>query len=92
MPVSRHFDSAGPMAKSSYDLAILLDAMSEMDGSSSFTHSLTASWDDISVATLDPAEWKFPDSFVKPVSEATSQIVRHSALELLMVLTTYMSR
>ncbi|KAG6366464.1 hypothetical protein INS49_000641 [Diaporthe citri] len=31
VPMSSHFDSAGPMTKSVYDLAILLDAISEKD-------------------------------------------------------------
>ncbi|KAK4446542.1 putative amidase [Podospora aff. communis PSN243] len=42
----------------------------------SFMESLTGSWEDIAVAVLDPETWKFPDSFVKPVSTATEQILR----------------
>jgi amidase len=67
------------MTKSVYDLAVLLDAISGADDKNSFVSSLTNSWENIGVATLDPEVWKFPDSFLKPVPEATEQIVRSSA-------------
>lgn len=76
VPISSKFDSAGPMTKSVYDLAVLLDAISENEPAFSFTTSLTSSWSDISVGTLDPAKWIFPDSFIKPVPMASEQIVR----------------
>ena len=82
VPVSRIFDSAGPLTKTVYDLAVLLDAISERDGGESFTSSLTNSWSEISVATLDPEVWKFPDNFIKPVPEATEQIVSMSHVHL----------
>jgi len=63
------------MTKSVYDLAILLDVLSERESDRSFVSSLTRSWDNIGVATLDPEVWKFPDNFLKPVPEATEQTV-----------------
>ncbi|KAF2242488.1 amidase signature enzyme [Trematosphaeria pertusa] len=75
VPVSKNFDSAGPLTKTVYDLAVLLDAISENKGGESFTSYLTASWDGISVATVDPEVWKFPDCFIKPVPEATEHII-----------------
>lgn len=75
MPISHHFDTAGPMTKSPYDLAILLDVLAERNPADSFTVNLTRSWSDISVAVLDPDKWKFPDSWVKPVDGAEAQIV-----------------
>lgn len=80
VPISSHFDSAGPMTKSVYDLAILLDAMSEKDSAVSFTSSLTSSWGDISVGTLDTSKWMFPVSSIKPVPMASEQIVRATRL------------
>lgn len=74
VPISSHFDSAGPMTKSVYDLAILLDAISEKDPGISFTSSLTGSWSDISVGTLHPSKWMFPVSSIKPVPMASEQI------------------
>lgn len=80
VPISSHFDSAGPMTKSVYDLAILLDAISEKDSAVSFTSSMTSSWGDISVGTLDPSKWMFPVSSIKPVPMASEQIVRTTRL------------
>lgn len=80
VPISSHFDSAGPMTKSVYDLAILLDTISEKDSTVSFTSSLTSSWGDISVGTLDPSKWMFPVSSIKPVPMASEQIVRATSL------------
>ncbi len=65
------------MTKTPYDLALLLDVLvrEQPRGQKSYTSALTGSWRDISVATLDPEEWKFPPEFLKPVQEATTQIV-----------------
>ncbi|KAI0098026.1 putative glutamyl-tRNA amidotransferase subunit A [Nemania sp. FL0031] len=76
VPISKHFDSAGPMAKTVYDLAVVLDAITIKDSSTSFLSSISDSWADISVATLDPTIWKFPDSFVRPNPSATEQTLR----------------
>ncbi|KAI1425000.1 putative glutamyl-tRNA amidotransferase subunit A [Xylaria sp. FL1777] len=72
VPASSLFDSVGPMAKSVYDLAVLLDAISKPP--SPFVSHLNGSWAELSVATLDPHVWKFPDTFIKPEPEADKQI------------------
>ncbi|KAI1773051.1 putative glutamyl-tRNA amidotransferase subunit A [Hypoxylon cercidicola] len=74
VPASELFDTAGPMAKSAYDLSAFLDTIS--DPEVSFTSNLTGSWEDISVATLDPRAWKFPDAFIKPVPQADERALR----------------
>ncbi|KAK3941391.1 amidase signature domain-containing protein [Diplogelasinospora grovesii] len=79
VPVSTHFDSAGPMTKSAYDLATLLDILASKppsDRGGSYVAHLTGSWSDISVAVLDPDKWKFPEAWVKPVDGAEVQISR----------------
>ncbi|KJK76332.1 hypothetical protein H634G_08392 [Metarhizium anisopliae BRIP 53293] len=76
VPISSHFDSAGPMAKTVYDLVVVLDAIRSKQGSKSLVHNITGSWEDISVGTLDPEVWKYPDTVMKPVTEATEQILR----------------
>ncbi|KAL3479412.1 amidase signature domain-containing protein [Aspergillus californicus] len=76
VPVSSNFDSAGPMTKSVYDLAVVLDVITGRDAGSSYTACMTGGWGDVSVGVLDPVVWRFPDTFVKPVLEATEQIVR----------------
>lgn len=80
LPISTKFDSAGPMTKSSYDLAALLDVITARDPSESYTKNLTKSWSDISVAVLDPEIWKFPESYVKPADDAEAQIVSNPFL------------
>ncbi|KAI1453883.1 putative glutamyl-tRNA amidotransferase subunit A [Annulohypoxylon moriforme] len=73
VPISSNFDSAGPMSKTVYDLAVVLDVISERDASNSFTSNLGGTMEDFSVATLDPNIWKFPDTFMRPVPEAVKQ-------------------
>jgi amidase len=63
------------MAKTVYDIAVVLDSISGNDASNSYTSYLSGTWADISVAVLDPTEWKYPDSILRPVPEATVQIV-----------------
>ena len=77
IPVSHNFDALGPMTKTPYDLALLLDVLvrEQPQGQTSYTSALTKSWSDVAVATLDPEEWKFPPEILKPVQEATAQIV-----------------
>lgn len=77
VPISHNFDAPGPMTKTPYDLALLLDVLvqEQPQGQKSYTSALTRSWSDISVATLDPEEWAFPPEWLKPVQEATAQIV-----------------
>ncbi|KAK3387755.1 amidase signature domain-containing protein [Podospora didyma] len=75
VPISHNFDAAGPMTKSTYDLAVLLDILASRNASESFTAHLAGSWSDISVAVLDPDIWKFPEDWVKPVDGAEAQMV-----------------
>ncbi|KAJ6093074.1 hypothetical protein N7486_008363 [Penicillium sp. IBT 16267x] len=75
IPISSNFDAAGPMTKSSYDLAALLDVLVRKPASESFTTNLTGSWSDISVAFLDPDAWSAEDD-IKPVEEAEAQMKR----------------
>ncbi|KAL4866522.1 hypothetical protein BDV12DRAFT_172729 [Aspergillus spectabilis] len=76
VPISRNFDSAGPMTKSVYDLAVLLDVITGRDEAESYTKYLTKSWEGISVGVLDPIEWRFPPEMVKPIPEADEQVLR----------------
>ncbi|KAJ5083647.1 hypothetical protein N7456_013074 [Penicillium angulare] len=74
IPISSNFDAAGPMTKSSYDLAALLDILASKSASDSFTASLTESWSGISVAVLDPDVWKKPEAEIEPAGGAQDQI------------------
>ena len=80
IPVCHTMDAAGPMAKTPYDLAILLDAMREggKNGKEDilYTSVLKDSWSELSIGALDYTEWIFPPDFMKPEESATAQMVR----------------
>jgi len=80
VPVSANFDSAGPMTKIVVDLAVLLDAITARGVTDTYNVSLTGSWSDISVATVDPEVWKFSSFLVKPVEEATLKTVSYLSI------------
>ena len=73
-------DAAGPMAKTPYDLAVLLDIMREAgkDGKEEnlYTSALEDTWSDLSIGALDYTKWIFPPEFMKPEESATAQMVR----------------
>lgn len=83
VPVAHSFDAPGPMTKTVYDLAVVLDILVEEHpkGMDSYTHALTKSWSDIRVATLDSDIWKWDSELVKPVEQATVQMVRLSLIQ-----------
>jgi hypothetical protein len=73
------------MAKSPYDVAMLLDYLvspETRDTRESYTTAVTESWEGIGIAMLDPEKWKFPAQFIRPVEEATLQIVQLSPIHL----------
>lgn len=88
VPMSANFDSAGPMTKTSYDLAVLLDVLASRPLSESYMKNLTASWSGISVAALDYSKWRYPNSFIKPVDGAEAQIVYNIPAPKFLVTTT----
>ena len=79
MPTSHRYDTPGPIGKSPKDIASLLDILVDHSKAKAprdnYTSSLTGEWADISVGTLDPKKWKFPDAFCKAVPEADKQMV-----------------
>ena len=76
VPVSHTCDAAGPMAKTPYDLALVLDQLINTSEDYSFTSALKKSWSDIAVGVLDYKKWWHDASFLKPVEEATAQMVQ----------------
>jgi amidase len=79
IPISPFADSAGPMAKSSCDVADLLDmAVDETKAiitSSGYKSYLTGSIADLRIGPLDPKGWKYPPYVTKPNEVATKQMV-----------------
>ena len=78
IPVSKLFDTAGPMAKSVIDLANLLDILVEASKKKTpgtYVQTLPGKWSDLRVGVLDPDEWFFDKDLQKPVAAASQQIV-----------------
>jgi amidase len=82
IPVSRLCDTAGPMTKSSRDLALLLDVL--VDSSTTkvpdggYVSSVTGSWGKIRVGVLKPSDWYLKDPPLKYIKEAEDQMVSPS--------------
>lgn len=78
VPVSKLFDTAGPMAKSVVDLANLLDVLVKPlneKSSALYADALPGKWSDLRVGVLNPDVWYFDEELQKPVAAASEQIV-----------------
>jgi amidase len=76
-PISHNCDSAGPIAKTPRDLALLFDAMLEEKGTKSMLDASTnTSWSDIVVGAVDHRYWMHDTSFLRREVEVTAQIVQ----------------
>ncbi len=67
------------MAKTSYDLALLLDVLQEQGHAgyraSGFISALKDSWAELAVGVVDYKKWIFASEFLKPDDSATAQMV-----------------
>jgi len=79
VPISRSYDTAGPLGKSPKDVAdiltVLVDPSKTKVPDGGYASALEGNWKDIKVATLDPEFWCSNSYVIKPVEEATKQIV-----------------
>lgn len=79
IPISARYDIAGPLGKTVKDVATLLDVLVDHDKTQvppgGYVSAMATTWNDIKVGTLDPEKWRSSDELVKPVLEATKQIV-----------------
>jgi amidase len=79
IPISPLCDSAGPMTKSTRDLADLLDILVDPsktkvpDGG--YASAVTGKWGSISIGIVNPEDWLHGEQTVKPVRSATEQLV-----------------
>lgn len=79
VPVTVRYDTAGPIGKTTKDIADLMDVLVDhvethvLEGG--YASAMVSDWTDIRVGTLDPEIWRLSDALVKPVPEATKQIV-----------------
>lgn len=81
IPVSHTMDSAGPMAKTPYDIAAFLDILREEEApgypAGGYTSVLPGSMSEFSVAAVDYTEWIFPPAYMAPEESATAEMVSH---------------
>lgn len=72
-------DSAGPMAKTPYDIAAFLDILREEDTpgypAGGYTTVLPGSMNEFSVAAVDYTDWIFPPEYMAPEESATAEMV-----------------
>jgi amidase len=82
IPVSRTMDSAGPMAKTPYDIASFLDILREEDTPGypvgGYTSVLSGSMSEFSVAAVDYTDWIFPPEYMAPDEKATAEMVSYA--------------
>lgn len=78
-PFSIDRDSIGPIAKCTEDLINVLNVVADPSHpkfpKGGFGKSPKRQWKSISIATLDPRRWRFPDDMQKPQPGALDQIV-----------------
>jgi amidase len=80
-PISYDFDSAGPIARSARDIAILLDTLVDREkvfsrSHGSYTSYLTGTFEGMRIGVLEPKEWHMPSVAVHPIPEIDDQQVR----------------
>lgn len=79
IPITRLFDSAGPMAKSVEDLANLMDILVDPSKTKipagGYLSAVTAAWDGLRIGALDSEIWTYPESLRKSEPAAEIQMV-----------------
>ncbi len=74
VPISRFSDAAGPMTKSTRDLAILMDIIVDPSKTQipagGYVLCATGSWDGLRIGALDPEQWQFPPETRKILDES----------------------
>lgn len=79
VPITAFCDVAGPLTKSTRDLAILLDILVDPLKTAipkgGYESAVTGSWDGLKIGTLDPETWTFPAVARKPEPAAEAQMV-----------------
>lgn len=86
-PICLEFDSAGPIARSPRDIALLMDVLvdpsqnAKPDGG--YASKITGSFDGIRIGVLDPKEWHLPPIVAVPNSEVYKQQVSPWSLTFL---------
>ncbi|ETN40803.1 uncharacterized protein HMPREF1541_05083 [Cyphellophora europaea CBS 101466] len=84
IPASYVADSVGPIAKTSLDVADLLDILVDPSKTTipngGYRSAVTGDWGDIRIGYVDSETWIFPHRIVKYVKEASNQMFREFEL------------
>lgn len=73
LPLTPFADTPGPFAKSSQDLADMLTAWNT-DKGTNYSKSLKRGWSGLSVGFIDPREWVYDPSAVRPMDGFIDQL------------------
>ena len=84
-PANPDFDSAGAMAKTPSDLAIVMETIT--NGAPDFLSPLSDPWRDLALAYVDPGRWTMPEIHTEPRQDFTDETVRAQNLSRRLTLT-----
>lgn len=77
--LTKAMDTAGPMAKSTRDVADLLDILVDREKTDfpkgGYKSKLTRSWSNIRVGVVEPGPWRLKEANMKTVKEIDDQLV-----------------
>lgn len=75
VPISNFSDQPGPMTKSTKDLAVLMDIITDPENvpSGGYASRVTGSWEGLRIGTLDPEKWTYPPEIRKVLDEGMEQ-------------------
>ncbi|PTB50725.1 hypothetical protein M431DRAFT_511647 [Trichoderma harzianum CBS 226.95] len=71
VPISNFSDQPGPMTKTTKDLAVLMDIITDPENvpSGGYASRVTGSWEGLRIGTLDPEKWTYPPEIRKVLDE-----------------------
>lgn len=79
IPSAHSFDTIGTLAKDPEDLANMLTSLVDQEKTTipvgGYTSVMDKNWTGLKIGTIDPELWQYPAGLVKPVAEATEQMV-----------------
>ncbi|KAF2872776.1 amidase family protein [Massariosphaeria phaeospora] len=84
VPVSYLCDSAGPMTKTTRDLADILDIIVDPNKTNvpegGYSSAATGRWDSIKIGVVRPRDWLHGEKLIKPEPGATKQLIKEVEL------------
>ncbi|KAK5992138.1 putative amidase [Cladobotryum mycophilum] len=83
VPISSFSDQPGPMTKTTKDLAVLLDIMTDPGHvpSAGYISRVTGSWNGLRIGTLDPEVWTYPPESRKVLDPRMEQQLNYQVRE-----------